>query len=49
MPRSTIRPACSTQISSLVDKVKAGSAIDIEFVERKPGEWVITKLDARAK
>ncbi len=34
---------------SLVDKVKAGSAIDIEFVERKPGEWVITKLDARAK
>ncbi len=34
---------------SLVDKVKAGAAIDIEFVERKPGEWVITKLDARAK
>ena len=26
-----------------------GSAISIEFVERKPGEWVITKLDARAK
>ncbi len=34
---------------SLVDKVKAGSPINIEFVERKPGEWVITKLDARAK
>ena len=34
---------------SLVDKAKVGSAIDIEFVERKPGEWVITKLDARAK
>jgi Cu(I)/Ag(I) efflux system membrane fusion protein len=34
---------------SLVDKVKAGSAVDIEFVERKPGEWVITKLAARAK
>jgi Cu(I)/Ag(I) efflux system membrane fusion protein len=34
---------------SLVDKAKAGAAIDIEFVERKPGEWVITKLDARAK
>ena len=34
---------------SLADKVKAGSAISIEFVERKPGEWVITKLDTRAK
>jgi Cu(I)/Ag(I) efflux system membrane fusion protein len=34
---------------SLVDKAKPGSAISIEFVERKPGEWVITKLDARAK
>ncbi|MDP1611174.1 MAG: efflux RND transporter periplasmic adaptor subunit [Sulfuritalea sp.] len=34
---------------SLADKVKAGTPIDIEFVERKPGEWVITKLDARAK
>jgi len=34
---------------SLVDKVKAGSPIDIEFVERKPGEWVITRLATRAK
>jgi Cu(I)/Ag(I) efflux system membrane fusion protein len=34
---------------SLVEKVKTGSAIDIEFVERKPGEWVITRLAARAK
>ncbi len=34
---------------SLADKAKPGSAISIEFVERKPGEWVITKLDARAK
>jgi Cu(I)/Ag(I) efflux system membrane fusion protein len=30
---------------SLVDKVKAGAAIDIEFVERGPGEWVITKME----
>ena len=34
---------------SLVEKAKPGSAISIEFVERKPGEWVITKLDAQAK
>jgi Cu(I)/Ag(I) efflux system membrane fusion protein len=34
---------------SLVEKIKPGSAISIEFVERKPGEWLITKLDARAK
>ena len=34
---------------SLVEKTKPGSAISIEFVERKPGEWVITKLDAQAK
>jgi Cu(I)/Ag(I) efflux system membrane fusion protein len=31
---------------SLVEKVKPGSAIAIEFVERKPGEWVITRMDA---
>jgi hypothetical protein len=24
--------------------VKAGTAIDFEFVERKPGEWVITAM-----
>ena len=34
---------------SLAEKVRAGSPINIEFVERKPGEWVITKLEARAK
>jgi Cu(I)/Ag(I) efflux system membrane fusion protein len=34
---------------ALVDKIKPGSAIDIEFVERKPGEWVITRMDAQAK
>jgi Cu(I)/Ag(I) efflux system membrane fusion protein len=34
---------------SLVDKAKPGSAISIEFVERKPGEWVITKLDAKGE
>ena len=33
---------------SLVDKLKAGSPVDIEFVERKPGEWVITRMDAKA-
>lgn len=34
---------------SLVEKARAGSPIDIEFVERKPGEWVITKLAVRTK
>ncbi len=29
---------------SLVTGVKPGAAIDFEFVERKPGEWVITGL-----
>jgi Cu(I)/Ag(I) efflux system membrane fusion protein len=32
---------------SLTDKLKAGSPIDIEFVERGPGEWVITKMQAK--
>ena len=32
--------------SSLVDNIKTGSAITFEIVERKPGEWVITKLQA---
>jgi Cu(I)/Ag(I) efflux system membrane fusion protein len=31
---------------SLTEKLKPGSAIAIEFVERKPGEWVITKMAA---
>ena len=34
---------------ALTEKIKPGSAIAIEFVERKPGEWVITKMDAAAQ
>ena len=34
---------------SLVAKVKAGSTIDFEIVERGEGEWVITKLNATAQ
>jgi Cu(I)/Ag(I) efflux system membrane fusion protein len=30
-----------------VDQLKAGSPVDIEFVERGPGEWVITKMQAK--
>jgi Cu(I)/Ag(I) efflux system membrane fusion protein len=33
--------------SSLVEKIKPGTPIHFEFVERKPGEWVITKIEAR--
>ncbi len=33
---------------ALTGKIKPGSAIAIEFVERKPGEWVITRMDATA-
>ncbi|TAN71520.1 MAG: efflux RND transporter periplasmic adaptor subunit [Gallionella sp.] len=32
---------------SLVSGVKIGGAISFEIVERKPGEWVITKLQAK--
>jgi len=31
---------------ALVAKLKPGSHVRFEFIERKPGEWVITKLDA---
>jgi len=31
---------------SLIEKIKPGSPIHFEFVERKPGEWVITKIEA---
>ncbi|MDP2793576.1 MAG: efflux RND transporter periplasmic adaptor subunit [Sulfurisoma sp.] len=34
---------------SLVANVKPGTAIGFEFVERKPGEWVITKLESRKR
>lgn len=33
--------------ASLISGVKPGTPIHFEFVERKPGEWVITKLDVR--
>ena len=33
--------------AALVDKLKPGAPIAFEFVERKPGEWVITKVEAR--
>jgi Cu(I)/Ag(I) efflux system membrane fusion protein len=32
--------------AALFANLKPGSAISFEFVERKPGEWVITKLSA---
>jgi len=32
---------------SLLGKLQPGSPIELEFVERKPGEWVIYKLEAR--
>ncbi|MDD5300320.1 MAG: efflux RND transporter periplasmic adaptor subunit [Gallionella sp.] len=34
--------------SSLVTGIQPGAAITFEIVERKPGEWVITKLQAKA-
>jgi RND family efflux transporter MFP subunit len=34
--------------SSLADNARIGSAITFEIVERKPGEWVITRLQAKA-
>ncbi|MCX7155944.1 MAG: efflux RND transporter periplasmic adaptor subunit [Rhodocyclales bacterium] len=30
---------------ALAEKLKPGSGISIEFVERKPGEWVITRME----
>jgi Cu(I)/Ag(I) efflux system membrane fusion protein len=32
---------------SLVAKLKPGTAVAFEFVERQPGEWVITKVEAK--
>ena len=32
---------------ALAEKQKAGAAVSIEFVERGPGEWVITKMEAK--
>lgn len=34
--------------SAIVGGTKPGSPIRFEFVERKPGEWVVTKLEAKA-
>ncbi|MEW6513821.1 MAG: efflux RND transporter periplasmic adaptor subunit [Pseudomonadota bacterium] len=31
----------------LIDQLKPGAPIAFEFVERKPGEWVITKIEKR--
>ena len=33
---------------ALVSKIKPGSHVAFEFVERKPGEWVITRIEAKA-
>ena len=33
--------------SSLADNARIGSAITFEIVERKPGEWVVTRLQAK--
>ena len=45
-------PAMSMEFAlanaAVASGVKPGSAIAFEFVERKPGEWVITKMDATA-
>jgi len=32
---------------SLAKKLAPGAAIEFDFVERKPGEWVVTKMQAR--
>jgi len=32
---------------ALVEKIKPGTPIRFEFVERKPGEWVITRMEVR--
>jgi Cu(I)/Ag(I) efflux system membrane fusion protein len=34
--------------AALAARVKPGSAVSFEFVERKPGEYVITKLEPDA-
>jgi Cu(I)/Ag(I) efflux system membrane fusion protein len=34
---------------ALVEKIRPGAAIAIEFVERQPGEWVITQITATDK
>jgi Cu(I)/Ag(I) efflux system membrane fusion protein len=33
--------------AGLVANVKPGAAISFEFVERKPGEYVVTRLEPR--
>ena len=32
--------------AALARGISPGAAVKFEFVERKPGEWVITKLEA---
>ena len=45
-PAMTMKFAAAN--TSLLADLAAGQRIAIEFVERKPGEWVIVKLDRRA-
>jgi Cu(I)/Ag(I) efflux system membrane fusion protein len=32
---------------ALVEKLKPGARVAVEFVERQPGEWVITKIERK--
>jgi Cu(I)/Ag(I) efflux system membrane fusion protein len=32
---------------AVASAAESGDAIDFEFVERKPGEWVVTKIERR--
>lgn len=43
-PRMTMGFALANP--ALVAKIKPGAAIHFEFVERRPGEWVITSIEA---
>jgi len=44
-PRMTMGFALANP--ALAEKLKPGAAIRFEFVERQPGEWVITKIEGR--
>jgi Cu(I)/Ag(I) efflux system membrane fusion protein len=44
-PRMTMEFVPSND--AIAKSAKPGDAIAFEFVERKPGEWVITKIDKR--
>jgi Cu(I)/Ag(I) efflux system membrane fusion protein len=34
---------------SLVAGLKPGAKVSVEFVERNPGEWVITKIESKGR